>query len=278
MNKVDLNFPQLLSLYTNGMRIDQSVIQEILELPRKTLIEDLESIIKSAIEYFEFYKTRDLPEFKKCFPIHAIFLLTELKSESSIYIILAFLSQSKEFLNFWCGKYSKELLWESVYTLGNNSTKFLQNYLLSQINSEDTNRVILKAISQIALHQPFRRNEIINWYSEVLKNLMNLSCSDYHYHYDLAATVVAGILDFKGVELFNKVRILFDAGKVNKFICGDIEDFTTELRIEKESDFKSKLFDIYERYDFILNTQVYYNKMEDMKEILRYKERILVKN
>ncbi|MBS1492706.1 MAG: DUF1186 domain-containing protein [Bacteroidetes bacterium] len=278
MNKVDLNFPQLLSLYTNGMRIDQSVIQEILELPSKPLIEDLESIIKSSIEYFEFYKTRNLPEFKKCFPIHAIFLLSELKSESSLYIILAFLSRSKEFLNFWCGKYSKELVWESVYTLGNSSTKFLQKYLLSQINSEETNRVILKAISQIALHQPSRRNEIINWYSEVLKQIMSLSYADYHYPYDLAAIVVAGILDFKGVELFNEVRILFDAGKVNKFICGDIEDFTTELRIEKESDFKSKLFDIYERYDFILNTQMYYNKMEDLKEIFRYKRRTLVKN
>ena len=63
MNKVDLNFPQLYSLYSNGMRIDQSVIQEILELPRNALIEDLEAIIKASIDNYTFYKQQNLPEF-----------------------------------------------------------------------------------------------------------------------------------------------------------------------------------------------------------------------
>jgi len=275
MNKVDLNFPQLYSLYSNGMRIDQSVIQEILELPRKPLIKDLELIVKASIDFYEFYKGKNLPEFKRCFPIHAIFLLTELKSESSLYIILAFLSQPREFLNFWCGKYSKELIWEAVYTLGNKSINFLQNFLLSQPNSEETNRVIIKSVSQIALHQPERRNEIVNWYSGVINRLMKFSCNDYHYPFNLSAIVVAGILDFKGVELFNDVRILFDAGLVNKSICGDMEDFTTELRIEKESDFKNKLYDIFERYDFILNNRDYYYKMDDIKEFYNNRSRLL---
>jgi len=79
--------------------------------------------------------------------------------------------------------------------------------------------------------------------------------------------VVSGILDFQGAELLNEVRILFDMNKVDKSFCGDIDDFTTELRTEVQSDFKSKLYDINERYDFILNDRDYYSKMEDVKEI-----------
>jgi hypothetical protein len=267
MNKIDLNLPQLYSLYSNGMRIDQSVIQEILELPRQALIEDLEAIVKASIDHFEFYKEKKLSEVKRCFPVHAFFLLTELKSDNSLYIALAFLSQPKEFLSFWCGKYTKEVLWEVIYTLGNNSLEFLKKFLLSGMNSIEANKVILKAVSQIALHQPERRDEIVNWYKGILHYIIQSSYRDYHYSYSLAGTVVSGILDFQGVELFNEVRILFDMNRVNKSICGDIDDFTTELRTEMQRDFKSKIYDIYERYDFILTDREYYSKMEDIKEV-----------
>lgn len=266
MNKVDLNFPQLYSLYSSGMRIDQNVIQEILELPRETLIEDLEVILKASIDHFGFYQKQNLPEFKRCFPVHAFFLLAELRSENSLYLALAFLSQQKEFLTYWCGKYTKELLWEVVYTLGNNQLEFLKKSLLSGMNTTEANKVILKAISQIALHQPNRRDEVVNWYRSVVYHIMQSNYQDYHYSYSLAGAVVSGILDFQGAELLNEVRILFDMNKVDKSFCGDIDDFTTELRTEVQSDFKSKLYDINERYDFILNDRDYYNKMEDIKE------------
>lgn len=267
MNKVNLNFPQLYSLYSNGMRIDQNVIQEILELPREALIEDLEVILKASIDHFGLYQEQNLPEFKRCFPVHAFFLLTELKSVNSLYIALAFLSQPKEFLTYWCGKYTKELLWEVVYTLGNNQLEFLKKSLLSGMNTTEANKVILKAISQIALHQPHRRDEVVNWYKGVVYHIMQSNYQDYHYSYSLTGAVVSGILDFQGAELLNEVRILFDMNKVDKSFCGDIDDFTTELRTEVQSDFKSKLYDINERYDFILNDREYYSKMEDVKEI-----------
>lgn len=267
MNKVDLNFPQLYSLYSNGMRIDQSVIQEILELPRESLIEDLEVIIKASIDHFEYYKKQNLPEYKRCFPVHAFFLLTELKSENSLYLALAFLSQPKEFLAFWCGKYTKELLWEVVYTLGNKDMEFLRKFLLSGVNSIESNKVILKAVSQIPLHQPERREEVVNWYKGIMHYMMQSKYDDYHYSYSFAGTLISGILDFKGVELSNEVRILFDMNRVDKSICGNIEDFTTELRTEIQSDFKNKLYEIFERYDFILTDRDYYNKLKDIKEV-----------
>jgi hypothetical protein len=278
MNKVNLNFPQLYSLYSNGMRIDKSVVQEILELPKEPLIADLETILKASIDHFSFYKSKNLAELKRCFPVHAFFLLTELKATSSLYTVLAFLSQPKEFLHFWCGNYSKELIWETVYTLGNNETDFLQKFFLSQVNTAETNRVIVKAISQIALHQPERRNEIIRWYRGVISHLLNTTYQDFHYPFELAGTVVSGILDFKGIELINDVRILYDRNKVNKSICGDINDFTTELRTEKISDFKSKVYNIFERYDFLLKSREYYIKMYDEKDSDRYLRRNLIKN
>ncbi len=248
------------------MRIDQKVIQEILELPRETLIKDLETIVIRSIDNFEHYKSLNLTEAKRAFPIHAFFILSQINSDTSLFASLAFLSQSKEALTYWCGKYTKELLWEVVYTLGNNSLEFLKGFLKTGVNSIEFNKVILKAISQIALHQPERRGEIISWYRDMIYFLMQERFDDYHYPFSLTGTVVSGILDFQGVELYNEVRILFDMNKVDKSICGDMDDFTTELRTELRRDFKSKLYDIFERYDFILTDRDYYNKMEDVKE------------
>ncbi|MBS1513707.1 MAG: DUF1186 domain-containing protein [Bacteroidetes bacterium] len=267
MNKVSLTHPQLYSLYSNGMRIDRKIIEEILELPRETLVNDLEAIVKASIDNYDYYKSQNLSLSKRSFPIHAFFILSELKSESSLYTVLAFLSQSKDALEFWCGKYTKELLWEVVYNLGSNSLEFLKKYILNGINNIETNRAILKAVSQIAVHQPRRRDEVIKWYKEIIYYIMQARYDDYHYPFALTGTVVSGILDFKGVELFNEVRILYDMNKVNKLICGDMEDFTTELRTELQRDFKSRLYNIYERYEFILNDREYYYKMEDLKEL-----------
>lgn len=266
MNKVNLHHPQLYSLYSHGMRIDHNIIQEILELPRETLIADLETIIRKSIDNFDYYKNLNLTEAKRAFPIHAFFILSEIKSEYSLFVALAFLSQPEAVLKFWCGKYTKELLWEVIYTLGNNSLKFLKSFLKAGVNSLDFNRVILKSVSQIALHQPERRTEIVNWYKDMIYFLMQAKFEDYHYPFSLTGTVVSGILDFHGVELFNEVRILFDMNKVDKSICGNMDDFTTELRTELPGDFKSKLYGIFDRYNSILNDRDYYNRMEDIKD------------
>lgn len=277
MDRVTLINPQLYSLYCHGMRIDPKVIEEILELPYESLVNDLETIIKSSIDYSEHYQSQNFSETRRSFPIHAFFLLTELRAENSLFAVLAFLSQSNEFFQYWCGKYAKEVMWEVVYVLGNNSLESLKKFLLTGMNTPVANKVIFKAVSQVALHQPWRRNEIVEWYKDVLQYLMQFTHVDYHYSFNLTGTAIAGILDFQGVELSNEVRILYDLNKVDKSVCGDMDDFITELRTEIQSDFKSKIYGIFERYDFILNDREFYSKMEDIKETDNYLRSLLIK-
>ncbi|CAF3776282.1 unnamed protein product [Rotaria sp. Silwood1] len=170
-------------------------------------------LTKSSIDNFDYYKSLNLTEAKRAFPIHAFFLLAELKSVNSLYAALAFLSQPKEALTFWCGKYTKELMWEVVYNLGSSSLEFLKKFLLNGINPLESNKVIIKAVSQIALHEPERKEEILAWYKSIIYYLMQARYEDYHYPFALTGTVVSGILDIHGVELFNEKAELIELRK-----------------------------------------------------------------
>ena len=45
-------------LYQNGLRIEQEILQDILALPRKTLISDLEKVLQDSIDRYTFFRDK----------------------------------------------------------------------------------------------------------------------------------------------------------------------------------------------------------------------------
>jgi len=261
MNKPNLRLPQLYALYSNEVNIDHSLIHQVLQLPKTVLINDLDLIVKDSIENFHYYKNINLSEEEKCFPIYALLLLSELRADSTSFS--AFLSQLEEFHYFWGINYSKDLMWQIIFSLGSNKLDFLRNLLLNQTNSPELNNAVTKAVSQIALHQPEKREEIVNWYKGILHHHIQNHPANFNYSAPFLATVVSNILDFWGVELYNEVSILFDLKRIDESICGNKEDFTSELRTSTANDFKRKINNIYEHFDIILKEKKFHNGTEE---------------
>jgi len=251
MNKPNLRLPQLYALYSNDAHLDHSLIHQFLNLPRTVLIEDLDLIIKDSIENFNYYKNINLSKEEKCFPKYALLLLSELKADSSSFI--PFISQSEEYHSFWGCSYSKDFMWQTIFALGSNKLESLKSLLLFQTNSPELDNAVTKAVSQIALHYPERREEIVNWYKAILHHFIQNHPANFNYSAPFLGTVVSNILDFWGVELYNEVSILFDLKRIDESVCGNKEDFTLELRTSTAMDFKRKVMNIYEHFDYILN-------------------------
>ncbi|NJK93838.1 MAG: DUF1186 domain-containing protein [Bacteroidales bacterium] len=159
------NHQEIEYLYTNGMQIDPQIIKTILELPKETLITDLELVISDGISrYAQYSEKDDYDEPSSCFVNHAIFLLTELRSNKSLPVILDVLRQGEDFVEFWFGDSFVECLWECIYHLGGNQLDVLSAYLKEPNRYTYARCIVSEAMAQIALHQPKRRKEIIDWY------------------------------------------------------------------------------------------------------------------
>ncbi len=268
----EFNHPEIRQLYKDGMRIDRLDIKEILFLPRSTLINDLETILDDVVRRYEYFKNKvekdGRVEVEQTFPIHALFLLTELNATESLDKVLQLLRQDEELLGFWLGDYLTEEIWRTIYQLGNNELKKLKDFVLEPNIYYCARYEVCAAIVQIAFHEPERKPEVVKWIKDVLKFLSNNKENDDLIDSDFIAFTVCDIIQLKATELLPLIKTLFDNELVSTGICGDFKDVEDATINRPERDFnKRKLFNIYDRYTHILTTWAGYNEAEEEEQI-----------
>ncbi|HCT71182.1 MAG TPA: hypothetical protein DF409_09280, partial [Bacteroidales bacterium] len=79
------------NLYQFGIRIPGDKLDELLALPRLSLISDLEAVLQDAVDRYGFFHELGYKEVTHSFALHALFLLGELKATESLTRILDFI-------------------------------------------------------------------------------------------------------------------------------------------------------------------------------------------
>lgn len=106
-------------LYENGLRIDKEKLKNILKLPYDSLVSDLTLILKDTIYKYEYFKkladkSEKWQESRMSFPIHAVYLLGELRAEESLDNIIDSFRQSEEFIEFCYGDFMTGIIRLSI--------------------------------------------------------------------------------------------------------------------------------------------------------------------
>jgi len=259
-------------LYRNNMRMDRNLIFQILSLPRETLIPDLHDVIYDSIARFDYFKNdSERNSLTHEFIFHAMFMLTELKSEESLNVILDILRQEIVYLEYWLGDYLTEDLWEIFFNLGLNQIDKLKNFLFEPNHYVYTRMLMSDAVSQIALHYPDRRDEIIEWYKDVINEFISRKDDGTIIDSDLNGFMIGDILDIDARELLPNIKHLFDFELVSEVICGNFEDVEREFISPKfiRNNIKKNFDDIYSRYDDILETWHYYQEEKSKSSTIK---------
>jgi hypothetical protein len=267
--------PIIEQLYCNSMRIDHAVLKQILLLPRETLIADLHKVVYDSIARFEYFSgelrwhatTHE-------FLMHALHLLTELKSEESLDVLLDVLRQDEDYLECWFGDTLMESVWECFYVLGFNKLNEFKSFLFEPNHSSQARAIISEVVSQIALHNPERKNEIINWYGEIIEEILARKDDEKIIDTDWIAFIICDLLDIDAVELIPLIKKLFDEELVSEDVCGIYKGIEEEFKTKKYSyDKKMETFDnIFSRYEHIVKSWHYYANGTDMERIKPFDE------
>lgn len=245
------NHSEVERLYEYSFAIPNEIMEEILNLPRASLIEDLETVLNDSIERFSYFEENCYDYASTYFVIHAFNLLAELGATNQLQTVLKVLAQSKELVEFYLDLYLTEFVWITIYKLGDQNLEMLAQFMKHPGIYMFSKTEIAESVAQIALHQPERRNEVISWFQSVLETYKNASLDENLVDSEVIGLMVCDVLEIEGKELLPVIRDLFDLGYVNPGICGDFKTVEEILLHKEQKNKKVELLSYSEIYSKI---------------------------
>jgi hypothetical protein len=217
------NHSQINDLYKYGLAISHEKLKEILALPRESIIADLEKLLQDAVSRYQHFIKLEWKEDTHHFPLHAICLLAELKSENSLPAVLNFLENNEEVLEYWLGDHLTGTLWLPLYLLSQNKSELLKQFLLKPGINTYSKTGVSEALSQRAIHHPQKRNEIAATYKDVLSHYIYAKPKDNIIDSDFLGLTIGDIISCGFTELLPLIKELHDKKYVSIGINGTYE-------------------------------------------------------
>lgn len=261
------NHTQINWLYSNGLYIGEEKLKTLLALPRKTLIADLEMVLHDSIVRFSYFnqiaETESWNEETCNFVVHAFFLLGELQANESVNTLLKVLSQSKEYLELFFDDFLATDLWEPLYKIANKNLEVYKQFMFQPSIYTFSKSLLCDTVEQIALHKPKQREEVIEWFKNVIQYFVSCNTDDNIIDSDVIGLLICNILHIEGKELLPDIEKLFEKNIVATEICGTWEAVSRDIQKPVRYKRKNDVLPIIERYTHITTTWAGYIEDED---------------
>ena len=230
-------------LYQQGAYIKREILHHIMELPRESVIRDLEKILIDSIARFDYFRENDNIDIPNA-PIHALFLLSALEAEEALDTLFTVLRQDEDYYDFWYGDMITEDFWQFIYMLGHNHLDRLKNYFLTPNCYQYARAAVSEAVKQIAFQQQERKEEALKWHEDVLQYMLEHQNDTDVFDSDVYSYCLEDMIDVAGKEHLPIILRLYDENLINEhFTLPEIKRLLTR----RTSDYKVR--DIYTSID-----------------------------
>ena len=240
--------PEVEVIYKYDLNIPSEKIKAILQLPRKTLIEDLITVLYDSINRYEFFKKRGW-EMEDCeFPKHALWLLADLKAEEALPDVLNILRQDNSFLVFWYNDFLTENFHDILYHIANNSLEELKSFSLEAVPDWGARIAASTTVVQIAILQPEQKDEIIKWYRSVFEQLLAHEDDDPVLDVIYISFLICEFVSLKINKLLPLIKQFYDRDLVSDEVIDNYEFVEKNIHKGLYNDKRIIFNSIFERY------------------------------
>ena len=200
-------------------------IDQIMALPRETLIQDLELIIEDASRRYDWFynKYEEFVYEEQEFSVHALYFLAALNARESLPVVLNLLRQGKERVEYWFSDSLEELFIEPLYLLGESQLALLKEFVLESHLFSMSRLLISKVVAQIVFHQPDRREEVITWFREVFQYHLDHPEEDGIIDTQFIGWTVYETVEASLIELSPLIKKLWDKGWIPETYMGSLD-------------------------------------------------------
>jgi hypothetical protein len=237
--------------------IPDDILSEIINLPRQTLIEDLIKVVEDGIKRYDWYRQnyQQWNGDEQNFLVHALHFLGVLKAGEAAEKVLDLLRQGDEFLNYWFADCLFDFD-EDFYQIFQNKLDLIRDFLCERNVASYGKTAVSNGIIQVAIQQPERKPEVIAMYRAVIQHFIDNEKDDDLIDTSLLGGIVTDIVDFRGVELLDIIKIAFSKNLVDEQIMGDYNKVEKEIKRPFDPHDKLPIApDILQRYkgDYLLD-------------------------
>ena len=250
----EFNHPEVKIFYHSAYDIDRDTLHAIMALPRQTLIEDMQKMLMDSVERYEDYWKYE--GFEMNFPIHAMSVLSSLQAEEALVTLLLIMSQGEEFLDFWFDDFLIEEFWQYIYCMGQNRTDKLMEYFKTPGNYVFARSEVLIGITQIAISQPGRKQEIVELEVETLEFLYNNIYDDDIFSPFLFDDLLYNLSVLGDKKLLPLIEKCYATGKVDEKEVGTLDEIIKNLESEEIDD------NYFEDYKLYTDIDQFYDEWE----------------
>lgn len=248
------NHDEIWELYNHDLKIEKSILEKILALPRITLLEDLEKVLLDSIQRFDFFQKK-LSEEESwgkhgSFPIHALALLAQLEAKEKLPFIFKHLSETEGMLDLWFEDHLYETVWHFIYQLSQDDLPELLKYQKDRNISPAVKIIIQQAVAQVPRHQPERQQEVLQWFKEILEFCLENIAEPLLSDYEIVSNVVCELYNLPSKELLQLVKQCYDLDLVDQMFCGDFDYAKKSILNESK---KGRELEVYEHISDLYN-------------------------
>lgn len=207
-------------------------IDQIMVLPRETLIQDLELIVEDASRRYDWFynKYEEFVYEEQEFSVHALYFLAALNARESLPVILNLLRQGEERVEYWFSDSLEELFIEPLYLLGESQLELLKEFVLESHLFSMVRLLISKVVAQIVFHQPDRRGEVIAWFREVFQYHLDHPEEDGIIDTQFIGWTVYETVEASLTELSPLIKKLWDKGWIPETYMGPLDGIIKLLK------------------------------------------------
>ena len=213
--------------------MEEPKLRLLIELPRETLILDLLAILEDSIRRFEVFENNidEFDESTTFFPVHSIFFLGALEAEPGLQCILNIFRQGEGFLDFWFGDFLEEFTFQTIFALGKNRLDELKAFVLEPNIASSPRLIVVEVLVQFVLHEPARREEVLDWFRDMLRVLLDNPDDETRFDNEFLSFLVGRLVDIRAIELLSVIEEMFEKGWIFESICGKREEIIQEISL-----------------------------------------------
>ena len=226
--KPDFENPETWVFYQYDYRIKLDFLHRILALPRESVIRDMEKILIDSIARIKYIK--DNSDSNTSFaPVHALTVLSALEAEEALETLFKVLRQDTYYYDFWYDLILTEEFWRYIYMMGKNRLDRLRDLVCEPNRYSYVRTAISIAVKYVAVYQPERRDEVINWYEQVILYLLDNQNDANIFEQFVYTSLFEDLLDIAGREHFPLIFRLYDVNLTDKKECITLHEVKKRL-------------------------------------------------
>lgn len=248
----EFEHPEIHQLYEVGDNIDHNLLREILELPRETLISDLEKVVTDSIRRYEYFRSKydETGQWDDgfSFPTHAVLLLGELEAQESLPVLFELMRQGRELLDFWFSDLLTEFIPEVAYQLGNDQFNELKKFIMEPDNDGYSRYVVSQAVYFTGVHEPNRMDEVKQWYYDILSSLLVKINNKSIIDTDLISLMACDCVELGNQKVLPLIEKFYDLRIMDPHIAGTFDELRENIKDPFFARPTRQVTDIFEKY------------------------------